>query len=104
MRKTLKDCLPHEFTRGEFDDTEAYKYRDVSVVAEFDGTITGWPGKHKNVYKWIELENGKLVGWNENPARGWSFPVIKKIKTDVLLEKLRENWEKYPVEYEADLN
>jgi len=78
MRKfTLTDYMPLEF-----DETHAsYKYADVKVinnhVAHMDGdAYASWPGTHKNVFSWVELENGKAVGWNENPARGWSFPVI----------------------------
>ncbi len=46
------------------------------VASEHDGTVTGWPGRHKNVVKWWILEDGRGVGWNENMAVGWSFPVI----------------------------
>ena len=81
MDKTLADAMPHEFLDGSYNDTPAYKLRDVKVVRVYSNGETGWkywPGPHKNVHKWVELENGKLVGWNENPARGWSFPVIGK--------------------------
>lgn len=81
---TLQDVLPYDF-RG-YDDTEAYKYKDVKVVAKYDGTVTAWPGHEKHVFCWWLLENGKRVGWNENPSRGWTFPVLgverkKKVKT-----------------------
>ena len=73
--------MPAEFLSGEFSDTQAYKFRDVEVTAEHGGLYDehpkGWPGTHKNVYFWVELVNGFAVGWNENPARGWSFPVVK---------------------------
>lgn len=73
--KTLKDVMPPEFLGVEFDTTRAYKMRDVEVSKEhFTGN---WPGNHKNVYFWVELKNGFAVGWNENPGRGWSFPVMK---------------------------
>src|ERR1051325_2307301 len=35
-----------------------------------------WPGRHRYVSVWYVLSNGKAVGFNENPVRGWSFPVI----------------------------
>lgn len=86
--KTLKDIMPNEFISGSYDDTRAYKMKDEKVVAEY-GAIEGytpkpWPGIHKNIYFWVELENGFAVGWNENPAKGWSFPVvkIKRLKND----------------------
>ena len=69
----LKDALPIEFISGEYDDTKAMKYSEVGVLEKrFDP----WPGPQKNVCVWYVLENGKAVGWNENPGRGWSFPVI----------------------------
>lgn len=79
MTKTLKQVMPQEFSGGEYRDDRAQLYADVEVVREYDGTKhgEGWPGKHKNVYCWVALANGYAVGWNENPARGWSFPVIR---------------------------
>lgn len=77
--KTLAQCMPHEFMDGSYNDTPAYKLRDEKVVRVHHPGADGelfWPGKHKNVVKWVELANGKAVGWNENPAIGWSFPVI----------------------------
>lgn len=72
MIKTLKDVLAVEFMGIEYENDRARKYADMQVVREHQ---FGWPGKHKNVVYWCELENGLAVGWNENPARGWSFPV-----------------------------
>ena len=79
---TLKDVMPSEFVNGSYHDTRAYKMRDAIVTVEHCGLweqdeYKPWPGTHKNVYFWAELESGHAVGWNENPARGWSFPVIK---------------------------
>lgn len=70
---TLAEAAPREFTRGEYNDTEAYQYRDVQVISEHEAH---WPGGHRNVHVWWLLANGKRVGWNENPKRGWSFPVV----------------------------
>ena len=60
------------------------KFFDKDVVTEWnswDGFMSKhvkpWPGSHKNVFVWWELETGHAIGWNENPSRGWSFPVIK---------------------------
>jgi hypothetical protein len=80
--KTLKDVMPEELTNRDCDKTRAYKMKDVRVVEEHCSMIDQeefkfWPGTHKNVYFWVVLENGNAVGWNENPSRGWSFPVIK---------------------------
>lgn len=73
--KTLKDVMPPSF-EDEFRDVEAYQYKDVAVKEEFFGhTSRPWIGNHKNVHYWCLLENGKAVGWNENPGKGHSFPV-----------------------------
>lgn len=77
---TLAQAMPREFRGGEFDNTPAFKMADVEVVASH--TIgkpdwKRWPGTHRNVPFWVELANGKAVAFNENVARGWSFPVIK---------------------------
>ena len=81
---TLADALPYEFMDGSYDDTPAFKLHDVKVIEEVHmSNIEGlkswrnWPGIHRNVANWYILENGKAVGWNESPSRGWSFPVIK---------------------------
>lgn len=88
MSKKLSDWVPREF-RGEFYDTPAAKLLDIDIVQEYR-TSTGvientqfkpWPGKHKNVHFWVLLANGKAVAWNENPAVGWSFPVITVAKS-----------------------
>lgn len=73
----LKDALPFEFMQGEFDDTRAMKMADVEVVREGSGP---WIGNQKYVYSWYILANGYAVGHNENPNRGWSFPVMKMSK------------------------
>ena len=73
--KLLRDVLPQEFFR-EFMDTPAAKLLDIPVLQENASFLTDWPGNHKNVHYWWKLANGKNVGWNENPARGWSFPVV----------------------------
>ena len=77
-RETLKDVLPREF--AGYVDTPAYRLRDVEVVARHDVYEGGkrWPGTHRNVVFWYELANGNAVGWNENVAVGWSFPVLSK--------------------------
>ena len=77
--------MPSELDSCEYDKTKAYQMMEILVVKHHDSMIDQdeyqfWPGKHKNIYFWVELENGYLCGWNENPARGWSFPVMKNPK------------------------
>lgn len=81
--KTLKDVLPAEFLKtGAEEHSAAFKHKDVEVIRQHSGGRISWPGKHKNVNFWVELKNGKAVGWNENPNGSRSFPVItlEKIK------------------------
>ena len=73
--KLVQDLMPREF-QVEFTDTYAFTLRGVRVLAEYYSHEKRWPGGHKNVHWWVALDNGKAIGWNENPARGWSFPVI----------------------------
>lgn len=70
----LRDVLPHEFFH-QYDDTRAAKMLDVEVAEVVEGYKKRWPGPEKNVHNWWKLVDGRCVGWNENPGRGWSFPV-----------------------------
>lgn len=79
----LASVLPQEFFREHathYNMTTGYEVPspaamllDVEVIAKHD---SAWPGKQRNVNVWWELADGHAVGWNENPSRGWSFPVI----------------------------
>lgn len=77
MRQKLIDRLPYEFRGGEYDNSKAMKFADIEVIKEYDTFKKPWIGKHKNVHVWFILANGYAVGFNESPARGWSFPVIR---------------------------
>lgn len=74
---TLGEQAPREF-HVEYTDTAAYKLKDVEVVSTHETHKEPWPGPHRNVHVWWTLADGHRVGWNENPARGWSFPVLPK--------------------------
>ena len=79
---TLRDAAPYEFAT-EHVDCQAQRFASVEVVRQHpadplsDNAMKPWPGSHRNVHVWWELANGYAVGWNENPSRGWSFPVVK---------------------------
>jgi hypothetical protein len=78
MIKPLRDFLPREFF-SEFMDSPVNKMLDV-LAEESNWQAdrpTPFPGGHKNVNVWWKLDNGYAVGWNENPGRGWSFPLVK---------------------------
>jgi hypothetical protein len=75
----LRDVLPPEFFT-EFMDTRSARLLDVEISDTFlgwNGKERRWPGTHKHVTVWWRLVDGHCVGWNENPYRGWSFPVIR---------------------------
>lgn len=74
--RILQDELPREF-HSQFQNTQAYTLRGARILAMHYSHEEPWPGREKNVHWWCELQGGLAVGWNENPARGWSFPVIK---------------------------
>ncbi len=86
----LRDVLPPEFflravtittlTQGVLRPTYAARLLDVEVTREHRqgrGTddFMNWPGPHRNVHVWWELENGNAVAWNKG-RKGSSFPVI----------------------------
>lgn len=75
--ETLGMVAPEEFLGGEYLDTPAFAMRDTRVLARVDGCEVPWPGSHRNVNVWWLLEGGHAVGFNENPSRGWSFPVVR---------------------------
>lgn len=73
--KKLKDVLPREALGPEFEGDPFRDLLDETVIESIDEYDPRFPFKHKNIFVWWILENGKAVGWNENPSRGWSFPV-----------------------------
>jgi hypothetical protein len=96
----LRDVLPREFFLKHIVHSTAIfsvqprpaaRLLDVEVKSEHslpsqNKSFKEWPGTHKNVAVWWELENGKAVGWNEG-RHGWAFPVIALNKKT--LPKLR---------------
>lgn len=80
MQKTLIQVFSDLKTQ-EWDDMPVAKHFNVEVIAEHKSHEKRWPGTQKNVYTWVELANGKAVGWNENPSKGWTFPVISLKKS-----------------------
>ena len=72
----LREFLPREATGVEYRDTAVCRMADVEIVEQFEGFEKRWPGREKHVFHWCLLRTGHAVGWNENPARGWSFPVL----------------------------
>lgn len=100
-RLTLTDWISqHNFYLSESEEKKMSKLMDKQILYEFvshnEITWVSWQefGSHKNVYCWILLEKGQAIGWNENPARGWSFPMKKvpsNIKAEIINKVLAEN-------------
>lgn len=100
-RTYLKDELPSEFFNGGYltvmprnwtgqpdKPSPAAELLEVPVLREHSRvsdheSYREWPGPQQDVHCWWELENGKAVAWNENPSKGWSFPVITLNKLKV---------------------
>lgn len=76
---SLAETVPHEIKYANWYP-DYWKRRDLQVIVKHDGLVDRWPGKQKNVYVWWELEDGSAIGWNENPAKGWSFPYVRTRK------------------------
>jgi hypothetical protein len=83
---TLREWLKN--TGASWYNSYLEKWLDLQVTREFSSVffdqdewskfVNLYFPNHGYVYSFITLENGWAVGWNENPARGWSFP--KSIK------------------------
>ena len=74
--KTLRDWIPMD---GDVHPkSRLYKLLDQPIVESYGWRDNvGWPGRERNVTAWVKLANGLAVGHNENPSRGWSFPIIR---------------------------
>lgn len=86
QQRTLIEVFS-DLRNGEWNDMPVAKHFNVTVVREYSSVpnsfghaVRRWPGPQKNVYSWVELANGKAVGWNENPSKGWTFPVVSMPK------------------------
>ena len=76
----LKNWVPQEF-HTQYMDTYAAKLLECEVIQDYTSGDIGFFTNiftHKHIYNWCIVTNGEkkwAVGWNENPSRGWSFPV-----------------------------
>lgn len=84
MEKYFKDTslayrIEHDGSQKEYKKYQ--KIKNLKIIKDFalhyEDLWKSWPGKHKNVMYWYLLEGGICIGHNENPAIGWSFPIIK---------------------------
>lgn len=90
----LKEWNPIQNSGFDFSNTRIDKYMELEIVKEcssvdfskdsdeqFNAYIkelnTNAPFKTHHTYSFVVLKNGYAVGWNENPSRGWSFPIVK---------------------------
>lgn len=76
VSQTLRDWLPKEALDNPSPQLERLLDKEISADHSHHGAILSWPGRHQHVNNWCEV-GGYAVGWNENPSRGWSFPVVK---------------------------
>lgn len=55
------------------------KHGEKKVVETFYGYDYCFPSNNfRNVHVWALLEDGSVIGMNESPRSGWSFPRIGK--------------------------
>lgn len=102
--KTVREELDYYFKQYYFNEKEQRKINklmDVKIIKKFSLNGQFWFswqifGKHKNVINWWLLENRYAIGFNENPATGWSFP-IKKLSKEVfeIAKNHTKNYEEY---------
>jgi hypothetical protein len=97
MIMTLREWLTGK-QLSDNEEKKLNKHMDVEVQHEFmahhEDTWISWRefGSQKNVFCWVLLKNGLAVGWNENPATGWSFP-SKKLPIDVKVKYINKKLE-----------
>ena len=82
-RPVLRDVLQPDAVYAE----HLTPLMDVKVVRRYDlcdpANSAAVPNKfrrYRNMFSMYELENGKFVGFNENPATGWSWVVAGRAK------------------------
>lgn len=85
MIKTVREWFGHNNASNLWETDKAFKHLDDEVIKEFSISSThGLPwlswqefGKEKHVMHWCITKRGYAIGWNENPSRGYSYPVVK---------------------------
>ena len=81
--KHLNKTIVKEYS--EFDCRKRIQQETGELLS--DDSDAGWSRYLKrlhqttftqqNIYTFVELEDGTLVGLNESPSHGWSFPTAK---------------------------
>ena len=94
--ETLRKWIETKYL-SEDEYKKVFKMLDVKIMNEFslhNDLWVSWQkfGTHKNVMNWVLLDNGYAVGWNENPGKGWSFP-LKKVPTKIILDFIDRKYE-----------
>lgn len=87
---TVRDFIPSE-AHIENESVLA-RVGDVEVLYEIDGSELPFPQKgfrFRNVCTFVLLVDGRIVGFNESPRSGWSFPVLgrKTVSSVIAYEK-----------------
>ena len=78
----LKEWLPQEFFQYKHPEMEKFLNRPILINYNLynENAWRSWPGKHKYVQNWCIVsyeDNYYAIGFNENPSRGWGFPIKK---------------------------
>lgn len=75
--QTVNDFIP-EYAQNEFNDL-LDKKGHLIIKAHLDGRQFMFPSNQfKYVHRWAILEDNSVIGHNESPRNGFSFPIIGK--------------------------
>jgi len=87
---TVRDFIP----RDAYLENESVLARvgDVEVLYTIEGSDLPFPQKgfrFRNVHVFTILVDGRVVGFNESPRSGWSFPVLGRKAVSSLIARER---------------
>lgn len=75
--KTVSEFVPDE-AHSEFEEL-LDKHGNKKVLKTYYGFNFHFPNANfRNVHIWALLEDGSVIGMNESPRDGWSFPRVGK--------------------------
>lgn len=75
MADTVESFIPVSCHAEQADLLDLHGQK--KVIESVDGTVIGFPStKYRYVFRWAVLEDGRVIGHNESPRSGSSFPVL----------------------------
>lgn len=83
QKQKLKGWIPqgtsfiNKATKPHLDKQIINEFNMHKDEEEYRKALKDTTFHHKYLFSFVELEDGTLVGFNENPSHGWSFPTAK---------------------------